>query len=487
MVLIKMLPQPGTKLDLTQLHNAVHNLVLSRREDVGFWKGPFETAWAGFVFAGHSAPNQDQLSINLIKGELLGEKHLATPRNASELAACYMVAAFMQRIETFELANDCITTANARVLEIVTHIDLAERFHLFSTPEYLYTIVLAHHVTGQKIPDEIGCMVLNSLGRIQEVAWHQSGYVFALAGTAYLIAQGYSEAACQAVLHWLSAKLEDVDRIDEHSISLVWFLEQNWASVRPKVGGAEARRIDDAFIRLRSKLLHSLGQFDFQLAWSPPMEVEYDEPISGALVVASTIELLMLDEIAEKHSQQSFVLTQEEIDHHSLLTAIFDQYKRRVDDRLSELGLGNLLDAVYQGLEEDNPGSWQTAVLGCRNVFYKLSDVLWQIPGDTYRISRQQELSVEPGYEKNRLTAYLHYCGTSKSKEPVFMAQFEAMCTLMHALVDKSAKAKHAISRKEALSLLMTMYVLLAEMIALTGLEPAVDPKQENSDSGREA
>jgi len=468
-----MLPQPGAKLDLTQLHSAVHNLVLARREDVGFWKGPFETAWAGFMFAGHSASNQDEIALNLVKGELLGDKRPADPHTASELAACYMIAAFLQRINASEIANDFIALADTRALEIAAHIDLEERFHLFSTPEYLYAIVLAHHSTQQKMPDEVANIVGDSLDRIRGTAWHQSGYVFAVAGTAYLIAHSYSKAACQAVLQWLAARL-NVDKIDEHSLSFVWFLENNWPSIKPKVSQAQQKSIDDAFIRLRSKLLHSLGQFDFQLAWCPPMEVEYDEPLSDALLVVSTIELLMLDEIAEKHSQLSFVLTQEEIDRHSLLSTVFDQYKRLVDNKLSELGLGGQLDAVYKGLEDDNPASWQNAILGCRNVLYKLSEILWQIPGEEYEVPGcGTTISVKPDKQKNRLTAYLYHCGISKSKAPVFMAQFEAVISLGRALIDRSAKAKHAISRDEALSLLMAMYVLLAEMIALTGLEPA--------------
>lgn len=470
-----MLPQPGAKLDLTQLHSAVHNLVLSRREDVGFWKGPFETAWAGFVFAGHSASNQDEIALNLVKGELLGDKRPADPCSASELAACYMIAAFLQRVNAPEIAKDFITLADTRVLQIAAHIDLGERFHLFSTPEYLYAIVLAHHITQQKMPNEVANMVLSSLDRIRDAAWHQSGYVFALAGTAYLIAHSYSEAACQAILQWVVPRLNNVDKVDEHLISLVWFLENNWPSIRPKVSEAQQKSIDEASIRLRSKLLHSLGQFDFQLAWCPPMEVEYEEPISDALVVVSTVELLMLDEIAEKHSVQSYVLTQEEVDRHSLLTTVFDVYKRLVDEKLAELGLSDGLDAIYKGLEDDNPASWRDAILGCRNVFYDLSRILWQVPGDEYKIPGAKVLNVKnaPGNERSRLTAYLHYCGASKSKEPVFMAQFEAVSDLMHAIVNRSAKAKHIISRDEALSLLIAMYVLLAEMIVLTGLEPA--------------
>ncbi len=473
-----MLPKPGARLDLAQLHSSVHNLVLSRREDVGFWRGPLETAWAGFVFAGHSLPSQDEITINLIKGELLGEKCPSNPRTPSELAACYMVAAFLQRIEAVEFALELLTTTNARVLEIAANIDLGERFHLLSTPEYLYAIVLAHYVTGQPMPDEIRSTVSNSLARIKEVNWHQSGYVFALAATAYLIVDEYSEAACQDVLGWLSVQLKNTDQIDEHSIPLVWFLEINWISMRSHIGKTDAQRIDNCFIRFRSRLLHSLGQFDFQLAWSPPMEIQYDKPANEALLIVGTIELLMLDEIAEKHSQQSFVLTQEEVDRHSLLSSVFDQYKLLVDNKLAVLGLGDHLDAVYRGLEDDNPGSWQTAVLGCRNIFYALSETLWKVTGDTYAIPGQQKpLSVKAGSgkEKNRLAAYLHYSGISRSKDPVFMAQFEAVHDLMHALVDKTAKAKYAITRNEALSLLIATYVVLAEMIVLTGLEPVAD------------
>jgi hypothetical protein len=57
------------------------------------------------------------------------------------------------------------------------------------------------------------------------------------------------------------------------------------------------------------------------------------------------------------------------------------------------------------------------------------------------------------------------------------MAQLETVCSFMHSFVKRTSKAKHSISYDEALSLLIAMYVLLAEMIVLTGLEPTTDQR----------
>jgi hypothetical protein len=148
-----MLPQPNTRLDLTQLHNAIHNYVLSRRESVGFWSGSFETAWAGFVFAGHSSDNVEEATINLIKGELLGEKNPDSLDTPVDVAAYYMSAAFFQKIGLTEVAVEFVRKADIETLNLTASIDLGERFHFFSTPEYLYALALSHSLTEMPMPE----------------------------------------------------------------------------------------------------------------------------------------------------------------------------------------------------------------------------------------------------------------------------------------------------------------------------------------------
>ncbi|MCB0164254.1 MAG: hypothetical protein KDI79_08520 [Anaerolineae bacterium] len=470
MVSVSQLPKPGEKLDLAELHKSIHNLVLSRRKDVGFWEGTLETAWAGLTFASHLEVNQDTFVINLIKGEILGDKRPTNPNAESELAACYMIAAFFQEINLSSNAVEFIELANKSALEIATHVDPEERFHLFSTPEYLYAIVLAHQATNRLLPDKINEVVLASLDRIREADWYRNAYIFALAGTAYLMINDYSQTACELVMVWPLTL--DLTKIDEASLPITWFFERNWDLVRLNINETHRKTIDETAVVLRSKLLHSLDQFDVQLAWSLPMDADQDEAGSDGLII-STIELLMLDEIAEKHSQQSLILTQEEIDGHRLLSSAFQHYKLLVDEKLAQVGLGGELDAIYEGLATDNPASWQNAILGCRNVLYGLSKILWQVPGDEYKLPNGEKISVKQDREKNRLLAYLAYKGVSKTQQPIIKAEFEAMINLTLTLIDKSAKAKHKISKEEAFSLVMALYVTLGELIALTDLEPA--------------
>lgn len=468
-----MFPRPNAKLDLNQLHKAIHNLVLSRREDIGFWNGIFETAWAGHIFAAHSADNQDATAINFIKGELLGNKRPSDLHDTSELAACYMAAVFLNRVKAEETAKEFVIQADKVTEELANHVDLDERFHLFSSPEYLYAIVMAHYVTYVPFSPEIATLTDQAIKQIQEDEWYQNAYVFALAGTAYLTLHDYLEDICKQILLWLLT--QSFDRLDEHSIPLVWFLEHHWSRIQSCAEKAQQMILEKSFITLRSKLLDSLDLFDFQLAWQSSTEITFEEQISNNLMVVSTVELLMLDEITEKHSRQSYVLTQEEIDRHSLLSTVFEQYKQLVDTKLAIAGLGDDLNAVYQGLESDNPASWQQSILGCRNILYGLSKILWQVTNEQYKMPDGSVISVKPDKEKNRLMAYLYHKGVSKSKEPVFMAQFEAVTNLMRALIDKSAKAKHMITYEEAVSSLVSMYVLLAEMIMLTDLQPVIN------------
>lgn len=475
MVYLRMLPGPGTKLDLSQLHNVVHNLVLSRREGTGFWRGSFESAWAGYILAKHSLSNQDRDIINYIKGELLGEKSPSKVASATEFASCYMISAFLKAINAEELAIEYLDLADRNLEQLADNVDVNERFHVLSTPEHLYALALSHSLLRRPIPKKLKAIVENVLLRIQEANWFQKAYIFALAGETILTISDYTEAKCIEIGKWIQNNIV-VDQIDENSLSMVWFLEHNWEKIRGKMNEKERKAVDGLFILLRSNLFNSLGQFDYQLAWCPPTEVDYSEPTSTPEIILSTIELLMLDEVAEKHSQVSMVLTKDEIDQRRMPANIFDQYKARVDDRLSELGLNQKLDAIFRDLESDNPASWQQAILGCRNLFYDLSKILWKIPGEKYTIEGlSKPLEVGEGKEKNRLTAYLHYKGISKNKEPIFMDQFEALNNLMVAFIDKAAKGKSAISQNEAITLLVAMYVLLGEMLVLTGLEPVIE------------
>jgi len=162
----------------------------------------------------------------------------------------------------------------------------------------------------------------------------------------------------------------------------------------------------------------------------------------------------------------------------SLLPSVFDDYRKRTDRALAQLGIDQSLKAIYDGLQGDNPESWKNAVLGCRSVFIALSDHLWQDPAKVYPYILNDEgepISVARGKEKNRLKAYLHQEGASKKKAPVAHAELELLGGLVFALHGEMSKAKREITYEEACSLLLHLYLWLGELIRLTDMQPVLE------------
>jgi len=189
--------------------------------------------------------------------------------------------------------------------------------------------------------------------------------------------------------------------------------------------------------------------------------------------VVSTIELLMLDEIAERHINSALIVTRQEWVRRDVITTIFDKYRARVNIALENIGLSSNMQAVYDGLDSENPASWSQAALGSRQVIYELAHFLLQVPGDTYpylQNEKKQPIIITGPHEKNRLQAYLHQIGI-RSDNPLLVKELEFITSLMRKLIDETAavgKRKPAPIFEDVQSLVLHTYFFLGELERLT-------------------
>ena len=157
--------------------------------------------------------------------------------------------------------------------------------------------------------------------------------------------------------------------------------------------------------------------------------------------------------------------------------SVFQRYKTVSDQRIANLGIDNHLRTAYLNLSQDNPASWQAAVLACRNIVNDLSEKLWQSTDAQYPYLTSPDrkpLRVTRDKELNRIRAYLHQKGALRKNEKILKAQLEWLANLVSAIYSEASSGKHSISYDDAQSILINTYVFLGEIARLTDFEPLV-------------
>jgi hypothetical protein len=460
-------------LDLRALHDQVHALILSRRRDVGFWEGPFETAWVGYVFSRHAPENQSPSVLNSIKGELLGDRRIQSIAKPYDLAACFMAAAFLQRAGSADGSREYIQMANAFVDTLVGQTDWDDRFHFYSTPDYVYAAAIVARQDSAALSSIARAALDRSLDQFAGSGWHANPYVFALVGTALLWLRDLSEAACLDIARFADQLM---DSADESGLATLWFLEENWETLRSRIDSAEefVAMMDSKFIEYRTRMIRTFPSFSLEPSFDLSLpESQRLEHVAEERIV-STIDLLMLDEVAEKHSISSLVLTRAELLRRDAIVTVFDNYRSRVDAALNALGLGPALAAIYDNLSSENPASWGLAVLGCRNVLYALAEKLLQVPDQIYPHlpdkTGKQLMSLAKDKQKNRFLAYLHQLGHWNGNELV-KAHLEYLDSLLRNLMNElSDKGKRSSlpTYADASACVLNTYLFLGELERLT-------------------
>ena len=466
----------NNSLDLRVLHDYVHNLVLARRQGVAVWQGVFETAWAAYVLAKHAPENKQEEILNLVKGELLGENRLTVITDPYGLASAYMITAFLHKVGAYRDAEEFMDLAEGFAETYLIGVDWQEKFHFYSTPDYIYAASLAFEAIP-RLDLKSQTALIQAGAAFQQTGWEHSVYVLALAGAAYLRVTQFSVDACVQIAGFVR-NFEVM--AEEDNIALLWFLDLHWDQMRQKLLDAAelVAAIDHRRIELRTKVFRFYPNYvtepnELKDELSSPSDQQLGH-ISDQRVV-STIELLMLDEIAEIHTVSTMVVTREEWERRDVIVTLFDSYRHRVDKALAQIGLTNNLELIYEHLRSDNPAAWSQAALACRQVIYALSRQLLQIPDKTYphiKDRDRQPMSLAYDREKNRLQAYMHQIGIRRNN-PLLVKQLEYLDDLMRELTNEASGSgkSSATTHDEACSVVLHTYLFLGELERLTGFQ----------------
>lgn len=221
----------NNSLDLRALHDYVHNLVLSRRQGVAVWQGVFETAWAGYVLAKHDPENKQEEILNLVKGELLGENRLTAITDPYGLASAYMITAFLHKIGAYRDAEEFMDLAEGFAQIYLLSVDWQEKFHFYSTPDYIYAASLAFEAIP-RLDSKSHTALMQAGAAFQQTEWEHSVYVLALAGAAYLRVTQFAVDVCAQIAVFVR-NFEVM--IEEDNIALLWFLDLHWDLMRQKL------------------------------------------------------------------------------------------------------------------------------------------------------------------------------------------------------------------------------------------------------------
>lgn len=155
-----------------------------------------------------------------------------------------------------------------------------------------------------------------------------------------------------------------------------------------------------------------------------------------------------------------------------VVASAFHKYQASVDPALAHLGIETHIKTVYQNLVQDNPASWQAAVMACRNIMHKLSEALWQSPDNSYSYLPAQDgspMNVTRDKVRNRIRAYLHQKGLKRD---------DMLMNIIDPLYSMTSAGKHPISYEHAQSALIHTYIFLGEMIRLTDMQPITEMRK---------
>jgi hypothetical protein len=170
----------------------------------------------------------------------------------------------------------------------------------------------------------------------------------------------------------------------------------------------------------------------------------------------------------------------------NVLTDIWADYRKQVDGSLHQLGFSDYLDAIHSGLQSDNPESWRSAVLECRNLLKDVANFLWQDPRPTYDLldgkGADGKLQVTQDKFVNQLNAYLHQKGLSGTRGRFLRDEAERLGASIRSLAAFQAEAHDPMRREDARSCALATYFILGELVIKTDMEP-IETHGEPSDN----
>jgi hypothetical protein len=151
-------------------------------------------------------------------------------------------------------------------------------------------------------------------------------------------------------------------------------------------------------------------------------------------------------------------------------------YQVEVDKALHDIGIGDHIKVIQNGLQSANPEAWRAATLECRSVLNDVADYLWKDQRPRYEYLPNHDgtakMDVSAGRYSNRLAAYIHQKGLSGTRGKFLREEVERLAASISALISLASEAHQPIGRMDARTTAISTYFVLGELALRTDMVP---------------
>lgn len=160
---------------------------------------------------------------------------------------------------------------------------------------------------------------------------------------------------------------------------------------------------------------------------------------------------------------------------------LWDVLRSGADRLAADAGVGDDLRAIANAASSSNASEWEGALLRCRNVLNKVSQYLYQAPGDTYTPlpggTGTGPMRVDGDNYRNRLIAYMHQNDLNQKDRKLAEAHLGYFKVFVDQVNQLGSRGKHVVDQRAAANGLVHTYLLLSEIAERTGGQPITELK----------
>lgn len=167
------------------------------------------------------------------------------------------------------------------------------------------------------------------------------------------------------------------------------------------------------------------------------------------------------------------------IKYENRVSSIWNEYRKVVDRKIEEMNLNDHLAAIDIQVGSNNAEQWRSALYSCRNLLHDVAAYLWKVPGDRTSVPGSEDkpivLKVTEDRYTNRLMAYLYNKAKNNDERGISLKEAEYLGEIMERLYSLDNHGHASTSKAIVESAALHTYVLLADLIRLTDMEPLTE------------
>lgn len=203
------------------------------------------------------------------------------------------------------------------------------------------------------------------------------------------------------------------------------------------------------------------GGGNYSGEWAQTAARTHDDKISGHAATVGTLGAICAQVVATTYDM--VVEVYHELLFSELQATLFAQVQADVDGTLAEAG-GSALDKIEKvsaRLRDGDPESVSQALMTCRRLIVSVADHVFPATNGSYDVGADQPLKVGDQHVLNRMQAYVHSTGASKTRR-------DRIRRGLSDLFERCSAGTHAeVSVQEARFVFLQTYVLLGEVVTL--------------------